>query len=175
VREILLSADKFPWFLQRGTSWAEDAETAYLSEWDDGIQLVHTFVMDGSINSAYMGPLLDAMQWPRILAACSAPERISRMKANLMLRDSGCSTHNAPHVDLGVDHTVILYYVNDSDGDTVIFDRTRETGMDRGASIIQRESPRAGDFLVFDGRHYHASSAPRESKRRAVINFTLLP
>ena len=31
---------------------------------------------------------------------------------------------DAPHVDADIDHLVVLYYVNDSDGDTVIYENT---------------------------------------------------
>jgi len=88
-----------------------------------------------------------------------------RMKANLLLNSAQDleEYHNVPHVDTTSEHLVFLYYVNDSDGDTYIWDRY-------GEELLTRVSPERGRILVFDGFHYHASSPPSKSEARIVIN-----
>lgn len=73
--------------------------------------------------------------------------------------------HYAPHVDFPFSHTVVLYYLNDADGDTVFFD-------DEG-NITERVSPKRGRVLVFDGTLYHGGGIPKQGPR-SVVNFDIL-
>ena len=65
------------------------------------------------------------------------------------------------HVDLDEEHYVCLYYINDTDGDTIIFDDDRKE--------IQRITPKKGRIVFFDGSLEHCSSKPSKTTR-AVIN-----
>jgi hypothetical protein len=71
-----------------------------------------------------------------------------------------------PHTDKDFPHWVCLYYVNDSDGDTVFFDDNKKE--------IERISPKKGRIAFFDGSIYHAGT-PSETNSRAVINFNFIP
>ena len=73
--------------------------------------------------------------------------------------------HYAPHVDLPYPHTVVLYYVNDADGDTVIFNKNNQ--------IVKRVSPKRGRILMFDGTMYHGGGIPKNGPRCAV-NFDIM-
>lgn len=85
------------------------------------------------------------------------------------------------HIDLSIEHLVVLYYVNDTDGDTFIFDKisdyknvTSETVENQNElKIIKRITPKKGRALVFDGNRYHSSSGPTKDVR-CVINFDIL-
>ena len=64
---------------------------------------------------------------------------------------------DAFHVDVDVDHIVVLYYVNDSDGDTVIYENLFE-GYDK--EIINERFKRkekghikVGRVVIFNGKH----------------------
>jgi hypothetical protein len=87
-----------------------------------------------------------------------------------------------PHVDKFEPHMVGLYYINDSDGDTVIFDKQFNYGIDEPwpcktpateIPILKTITPKKGRFVLFNGNRYHASSQPLKSPR-AVINFNFL-
>lgn len=99
---------------------------------------------------------------------------ITRIKANKVMRDQDSEgRHHLPHVDSGQKHLVFLYYVNDSDGDTVIFDKKFGDNLD-DMNIVRRISPKAGAAIVFDGSMYHASSSPSVSEYRCVVNANFL-
>jgi len=68
-------------------------------------------------------------------------------------------------VDLPFDHLVVLYYVNDSDGDTVFFNKQNE--------IVKSVSPKKGRVVAFDGSIYHGGGIPKKGPRCA-INFDIL-
>jgi len=79
------------------------------------------------------------------------------------------------HVDNNFNHLVILYYVNDSDGNTEITNRifnesTKES--EKSEKILKSISPKKGRCVVFDGKYYHRSTHPQYSDR-CVVNFNL--
>ena len=75
---------------------------------------------------------------------------------------SNINYYSKPHVDMSQPHLVCLYYVNDSDGDTIFFD-------DNGKEI-KRASPKKGRVVLFDGSIYHSAGIP-QNNHRAIINF----
>mgnify|MGYP000858247374 CR=1 FL=1 len=71
-----------------------------------------------------------------------------------------------PHVDRDIDHYVLLYYINDSDGDTILFE-------DDEITEIKRVTPKKGRIVFFDGSIPHCGSTSGISSR-AAINFNFL-
>lgn len=102
-----------------------------------------------------------------------------RIKYNLLpqiITDYNLQYHT-PHVDSDIDHYVILYYVNDSDGPTYIFNETRQDfDMDaayktKQFTIKETVEPKKGRLIIFDGNLYHTSSSPTLSSKRTVLNI----
>ena len=89
------------------------------------------------------------------------------------------TTHSGisnPHVDMqNFDHMVCLYYVKDSDGSTVFFDK-KSTSEKRPSfsdyKIVEEVEPKKGRVVIFDGRIYHANYRPQKNLR-SVINMNL--
>ena len=84
---------------------------------------------------------------------------------------------NYPHIDIILPHTVFLYYVNDSDGDTVLYEQTspettKEEAQSGNLTEYMRIKPKKGRGVFFNGLQFHASSIPTTNPR-AVINFNL--
>lgn len=84
------------------------------------------------------------------------------------------------HIDIFRPHYVFLYYVNDSDGDTIISKRKYEDDqpsfLNRNyeeIDILEKVSPKKGRVVVFDGHHYHAAGIPHKSTR-CVLNFNVI-
>ena len=73
-----------------------------------------------------------------------------------------------PHIDLQydngdpVDHKVLLYYVNDSDGPTYFYNEACE--------LVDTVYPKPGRAVIFDGENVHAASNPVHAPFRIVIN-----
>ena len=94
-----------------------------------------------------------------------------RIKANILNKTNKQDHIHPPHVDMNIPHMVLLYYVNDSDGDTIIFNEkycSEETPMLTVDKVI---TPRAGSAIIFDGLTYHSSSSPKNTKERIVLNI----
>lgn len=102
---------------------------------------------------------------------------IVRVKINMLIPTLNVpkDTYHRPHIDHGdPEARTLIYYVNDCDGDTVIFDKTY-TGEDPGKlTVVERITPKAGSAILFDSNIYHASTSPTQGPR-SVINFIFLP
>ncbi len=77
---------------------------------------------------------------------------------------------DSPHIDTEENHFVVLYYVLDSDGDTIIYNEQEESET---YTIKERVTPKQGRVVIFDGRFYHTAEQPRHNPR-CVINYDLL-
>jgi len=87
-----------------------------------------------------------------------------------------------PHIDGYHDHYVCIYYVNDSDGDTVIFNKTLNRAFDdpltkemnpNDLPVLQTVTPKKGRCVIFNGKFYHASTQPTTGMR-CIINFNFI-
>lgn len=67
-----------------------------------------------------------------------------------------------PHINQKTPHLVFLYYVNDSDGNTILYDDRK--------NIKKEISPKRGRILLFDGKTYHSSSSPTKNVRCIITS-----
>jgi hypothetical protein len=96
---------------------------------------------------------------------------LSRIRVGLT-KPSIYPGYHAPHVDFYARHKSLLYYVNDSDGDTVFYNEKFDGNTDRDSFTVQkRVKPKKGKAVLFDGFHYHSSGIPEKTLRRVVINI----
>ena len=84
---------------------------------------------------------------------------------------------DTPHLDLGFDfHWVFLYYVKDSDGDTVIYDKKMTAPDDIPLFETLKEkvriTPKQGTLIIFNGLYWHTAEQPKKDVR-CIINFNL--
>tara|TARA_A100001391_G_C4911716_1_gene236587 strand:+ start:43 stop:639 length:597 start_codon:yes stop_codon:yes gene_type:complete len=76
-----------------------------------------------------------------------------------------------PHIDLiDTDHFVMLYYVCDSDGDTIIYNETEKS---ESYTIKKKIKPKRGRVVLFDGKLYHTAEQPNNHKR-CIVNYDLV-
>ena len=58
----------------------------------------------------------------------------------------------------------MIYYVHDTDGDTVFYD-------DECKKITKKVKPKKGRVVIFDSLIFHSYMRPVKSDKRVVINF----
>ena len=120
----------------------------------------------------------------QISDAINAPVfKLLRIRVGFLMPTPTPSEPATPHVDFFQPHYTACYYINDSDGDTVIYDQrldavgNQEINQDvvqdyvtkTKFTIAKRSTPRKGSVCVFDGKHFHSSTAPFEHKKRFVL------
>lgn len=176
----VMTGMEFPWVFNQhmvsGDAWS-------LNDPQNHAGFNHFFYEQGKFNSQWFN-----LFYPLVLSITSNAnvnfDRLIRMRANLTLSNSAViEDYHMPHIDSFFPHWNAIYYVNDSDGDTVIFNETNETYSSGDDDIIRiqqgnftikkRVTPKKGKILIFPGKYYHSSSIARTSKFRCVININL--
>lgn len=128
-----------------------------------------TRYIDNNLN-LYMKPL---EKYCRTLLA-------SRIQLQLPLLTEKEMVYGVPHLDGQNEspHKIAVYYVNDVDGDTVLFKQTRgsctpQDIIDGKLEIDQTVSPKKGRLVIFDGSIYHAVGKPK-TDLRCIINYNFI-
>lgn len=176
--EQFLKDPRFPWFFADTENHSTVHPEYFYSDSDSNsretVLLGHSFYLNGeqqSLNYKISDFILDRF----IGRSGIAFKSLIRSKANLQFKSAEFDRTNytTPHVDSLSPHSVLIYYVSDSDGNTVLFDR--KLGQDKKEyNIIKEIEPKKGRFLLFDGKHYHAAKFSLLSEARININFNIL-
>ena len=88
-----------------------------------------------------------------------------RAKINLLFpKHEGRLRKFLPHIDFLDKHKVILYYITNSDGETILF-------KNDGKTIMEKIEPKKGRFICFDGDTPHSANNPVKSANRIVMNL----
>lgn len=92
-----------------------------------------------------------------------------------------------PHVDADHPHRVALIYLNNSDGNTVLFNERFDPAcnlksdeyvrqrLDNQVTVSDTVTPEENKMIWFDGHQYHSSIGPTQTSRRYVININYIP
>jgi hypothetical protein len=109
-------------------------------------------------------------------------DKVLRSKVNWIFREPINNKNGffPPHIDNQPDHWVLLYYVCNSDGDTLMFEETQEEipddeMYDQTLHIKGNIEHKMGRGVLFHGLRYHCGLPPIESDFRITFNhnFTI--
>ena len=170
-RDLIGLDNDFPWHYTEDVTGAGDYDSQhrpamshqYVSVDDDDISEI------SSVYHHLFTPLLSkACQYLKI------PETEviqGRSFLQFPLRNIDTSVVDTPHIDLdeGFEHIVVLYYVIDSDGDTIIYNERTESPS---YTEKQRVSPKQGRVVIFEGGQYHTAAQPTKGTR-CIVNYNL--
>ena len=109
-----------------------------------------------------------------------AISKIKRARADMTTYSGKEHTH-PPHVDFtDMPHISCVYYVNDSDGDTILYNEEYDfswRGIDtyddkiKNLTELYRCSPKANRAFFFNGLNLHTGQSPSKNKIRTIINL----
>jgi hypothetical protein len=155
-----LRTDMFAWY------WNENQIDAVLGyERDEYAAFTHIFYNGNQINSGFFDMASN------LIKLITDKEQIKykslgRIQANLLqnININDAQLSNSIHHDMPTDNYIsIIYYVMDSDGDTVILHDDKEI----------RVPPIQGNYVIFKSNTKHRATIPQINKRRMVINCVL--
>ncbi len=177
--EMLFTHGNFPYFYNQASCVPADyrqdekedsratGEVLVTENTVESPQFSHALFSSGAINSeSYnnVAPILN-----KLIDIVDGDYFLARCKVNLNLSNpSLAGKHRTPHIDNGFDKQLTaIYYVNDSDGDTLFFNKQ--------GHIIQRVTPEKGKLIWWSGKVFHAKEYSTQSKTRIILNINLLP
>ena len=174
IKQELIGLDNdFPWFYTEDITGAGDYDSQHRSA------LGHNYVSidDDNDDTSEIQSVYHHLFTPMLSKACQylkMPEAEilqGRSFLQFPLKNIDTSVVDTPHIDLdeGWEHAVVLYYVIDSDGDTIIYNERTESLT---YTEKQRVSPKQGRVVIFDGRQYHTAEQPTKGTR-CIVNYNL--
>lgn len=153
-------------------NWNWNAENIIPETPDEAIfQMTHVFLLRRAVWSKNFA-LVNRVIGHFVEKTGVKIKRVVRIKANLIpnIAHDPESLNNLIHTDVELDKVgkfvTFVYYVNDADGDTVIFEADKKT-------VRLTSPPVKGNCVWFDSKTFHRSCVPIHHKRRVVINFIL--
>ena len=156
--ESLITSDNVTWSYKRNIVNSNDQNLPYIPGFS------HSLINSNQKN------ISDNFVWSCLQPLYSLTNHIELnidkiIRSRLFLQvPSNIDLRLDPHIDMDEPHLVCLYYINDSDGDTIFFNKN---------NIIKEVSPKKGRIALFDGSIEHSAGIPKTFPRFILnINFT---
>ena len=145
--------------------------------------LFHSVIVDGQHNSPVAS--LAELCIASIFEKNNIPfnNRILRARFVTQIVSPVSITHK-PHVDTIETKYTGFMYMNDADGDSIIYDQTYDVFSrldsfqyykhlsEKGLTVRKTITPKANKAVLFESPVYHSSSSPSKTSRRIVLNFS---
>ena len=151
----VIDGDMFPWFLNKDTSYDND----------NCPQMIHNYYWGNERCSNWfmmIQPLIFEFQKQTTYQL----KNVYRIKSNLLFNRviSEEQKQKIIHQDMHEPNYIsLLYYVHDSDGDTILY-------QDDKVTEAMRVTPKANRAVIFDSRIWHTAELPIKNQTRQVIN-----
>jgi hypothetical protein len=173
LERLLLDSNDLPWFLIRNLNETKSNQT---NTHTSGLSIQS--ISDGK-DHGMLALVFRSLAYNLAEKLDISIHEIINARTFLQLPGGNLSETTAReyHVDYAKSHKVLLYYVNDSDGDTILlkqkypFSHNKISGLTQG-EILQTISPKKGRVVLFDGAHFHSSTIP-SMQLRCVINIDI--
>ncbi len=170
----IVTARDFTWHIMKDSAYASGINTPDFWNMIGTIGYSRTIFAGGEIYEKEIMPWCLHVLDSTLDKAGIQMDELHRIQINLLYRNTDPlykeGMWTTAHIDEDKDHTVLLYYVNDSDGDTFLFNEKRNEEFSEFTELV-RVTPKAGSALLFNGQHFHSASNPINSIKRLAINF----
>jgi hypothetical protein len=184
--DMLLHSQGFNWVYSDNTAQNQESFTHYVKNYsgvgdkvlDDGqmvSNIFHSQAPEELMQTKYLDMVTSLIWFMFDKVEGSHINEFRRIKANLGMRkgDEFEGKIATPHVDWKYPNSKsILYYVNDADGDTIIYnERYGDTIANVPLTERKRVKPKKGRAIIFDSDIVHSHQYNLISKTRSVINL----
>lgn len=162
-----LNSSNFPWYYQSNISYEDNHEASKENLGNFGFGF---WIKNDDWKDCGMAKFL--MPFCYKVAEHVSATSIIRVRIDMTLFNPSNHMHQ-PHIDFDLPHYACVYYVNDSDGDTVIYNEKfngNEAKEIESLTVKERISPKANRLLLFNGNYYHTGHSPSKHKNRIIIN-----
>ena len=174
MQSQIVDSTAFPWF-KTITTEEKDQYGIHDYSW------FHMVLKDGEIASQMYNLIYPLM----ICAFDSVNEPVNNfLRFRLALQTPiGGRYINSAHVDDITPHKTAIFYLNNSDGNTILYNETydptsnlhsqnyRDTVLKNHLTQIKEVEPIENRLLMFDGLRYHASQRPVNHSYRVILNI----
>lgn len=174
----IINDSTFPWFYQGNVTYNEEG-IADDNTWDKlNYHLLIRDQADVTSYARYFRPILKAIEQNFNMHI----EYVYRMKVNMTFTTPESVDINTKHVDIkeNRDYFSFILYLNDADGDTIIYDRQIKKWdslehlhlltHSKDDKILHNITPKQNRAVLFNGHYLHEGLFPCASKERIVLS-----
>lgn len=167
--------EHFPWHYGRKVGKNDNYENFYLYGW-------YNSVISGSTVKYDPNNIIKPLALKALANAGEDVKEIVRLR--IILNTAADKNYlNGAHIDHDLKHRTALLYLNNSDGNTILYNEMFDpTGDYSNPSIylekkiseltIQSEvEPKANRLFIFNGLQYHTGTTPTKAPRRVIMNI----
>jgi len=115
----------------------------------------------GTLSRALIFTALD-----KVIEIVQKPHLVVRARADMTLYNPSNHCHEL-HTDYPYEHTTAIFYLNTSDGNTLLYDR-------EGKKLLTEVEPIENRLLIFDGLLQHTGHSPSNHKSRVLVNMNFM-
>jgi hypothetical protein len=175
VNEYILS-NNFPWFFQKA------ATTEKFPFFSHGLYRRYDVFNEEPVENSEIVSFFK----PMLMRFC----KLKKIKINKIARGTlnlsyhhGTYASGDPHVDHEYNHKVFMIYLNNVEGETLIYDKVNKNEkkfiipieeIKTPMKIIKKIKPEQGKAVCWDGNYFHAATFCPPGKRRVVLVFTFI-
>ena len=102
----------------------------------------------------------------KVTEVTEVPHLVVRARADMTLYNPEKHVHEV-HTDYSYEHTTAIFYLNTSDGNTLLYDR-------EGKELLKEVEPIENRLLIFDGLLQHTGHSPSNHKCRTLLNMNFM-
>ena len=172
--ENLFDRTDFPWFyngqIAPGTKYEDDNIT-------DSPGFTHVIWNESKVRSDYFYHVEPILFFLEKETGKTVTDTIRiRARRTTQYPNHTLDKYNPPHVDLNIDddYYSLVYYVDDSDCDTFIFEEQYNAdNLPVTFKPKYRIPPKKGCAVLFEGKNYHSGNTPVNFTKRTIINFDI--
>ena len=180
----LMTHPSFPWALTFDSVYGAGSSVVTggkIINDNSPVGFFHNLMFNGQPRSPDLSVVLPIFkEFEKVIADKLKINKMFRIRAGLFTKHIDKTPHGA-HTDDTNPHWTAVYYVNDCDGDLVLYnetydDYTEEQAKTANLTVKHICKPTQGKLVAFNGKHYHSSSYPTRKPLRIAItfNFTTL-
>ena len=182
ILELLIS-DNFDWYYSDNISYTKEEFTSmfgtnksYSTNFNE-YGFTHWFwhKMTGPRDTQYSHFIKPALYQILDVANC---DFILRARADMVTWSGKEDFIHPAHTDLNVPNIASVFYVNESDGDTIFYNvKFDDVPKDKDLKDLKeydRVSPKANRLVIFDGDLLHTGCSPSKHKNRILINSNFI-
>lgn len=158
-----LCTDVCPWYHYNNVARPTESEILF----DHGFGHI---VMEDGEHKSNISPFLESAIFSALDSISQSPKNLRRIRAGLLTITNSTIVHT-PHVDYFTPHKTGILYMNDSDGDTILYDQYHEDKDLNNFTVHSKITPKSNRLVIFNGLQYHSSSTPTITNSRVVVNF----
>ena len=164
-----IESEYFPWYYEKNITYESESNSLY--SYGFYYPLIGNYIACDCNIYKLLIPFYNQLLF---LTKCT---KISKSRIDMVTYSPDKYQHDI-HVDEFFPHTSTVFYITNSDAETVIYDKQcfgEDQIFDSNTlKIKKRIKPKENRLLFFDGTYLHTGCSPSQYKRRIIINTDLV-